>query len=179
MEAKAVGRFLRVPPRKARYVLDTVRGKGVDEALAMLKFMPNAAARLIEGVLESAVANAVHNYSMDREVLRLSRAYVDQGPSLKRIKPRAMGRAYRILKRMSHVTVVVAEDETLRKPIEKPEGRRAGTKRPVSETTKTPSASGESASPRVAKRANRKATARTRGTSEMQHKATTAPKAEE
>lgn len=123
MEAKAVGRYLRVPPRKARYVLDTVRGKSVDEALATLKFIPNSAARFIEEVLESAVANAVHNYSMDRETLRLSRAYVNQGPSLKRIRPRAMGRAYQILKRMSHITMVVAEDEALRKPVEKPKGR--------------------------------------------------------
>ncbi len=115
MEAKAIGRYLRVPPRKARLVLDTVRGKSANDALATLKFIPNQAARYIERILESAVANAVNNYSLDRDVLRLSCAYVDQGPSLKRIQPRAMGRAYRIIKRTSHITVVVSEDETLRK----------------------------------------------------------------
>lgn len=115
MEAKAIGRYLRVPPRKARLVLDTVRGKSASDALATLKFIPNQAARYIERVLESAVANAVNNYSLDREVLRLSCAYVDVGPSLKRIQPRAMGRAYRIIKRTSHITVVVSEDEALRK----------------------------------------------------------------
>lgn len=117
MEAKAIGRYLRVPPRKARFVLDTVRGKSANDALATLKFIPNRAARYIERILESAVANAVNNYSLDRDVLRLSGATVDQGPSLKRIQPRARGMAYRIIKRTSHITVVVAEDEALRKEI--------------------------------------------------------------
>jgi len=124
MEAKAVGRYLRVTPRKARYVLDTVRGKSANEALAILKFVPNEAARYIRQIVESAIANAEHNYAMDREALRICRAYVDDGPSLKRIQPRAMGRAYRILKRMSHITVVLTEDETLKKAAAKPKGRR-------------------------------------------------------
>ncbi|MBP6964784.1 MAG: 50S ribosomal protein L22 [Armatimonadetes bacterium] len=117
MDAKAIGRYLRVPPRKARLVLDTVRGKSAQDALATLKFIPNRAARYIERLVESAVANAVNNYSMDRDVLRLSGAYVDQGPTLKRIQPRAMGRAYRIVKRTSHITVLVSEDEALRKEV--------------------------------------------------------------
>jgi len=127
MEAKAVGRYLRVTPRKARYVLDTVRGKSVHEALAVLKFVPNEAARYIRQIVESAIANAEHNYAMDREALRICRAYVDAGPSLKRIQPRAMGRAFRILKRTSHITVVLTEDETLKKAAKaaaKPKGRR-------------------------------------------------------
>jgi large subunit ribosomal protein L22 len=124
MEAKAIGRYLRVTPRKARYVLDTVRGKSAKEALATLKFVPNEAARYIEHVLESAVANAEHNYAMDREILRVSTAFADVGPSLKRIHPRAMGRAFRILHRTSHITVAVSEDETLRKTAAKPKGRR-------------------------------------------------------
>ena len=124
MEAKAVGRYLRVTLRKAKYVLDAVRGKSANEALAMLKFIPNEAAKYIRQVVESAVANAEHNYAMDREILRICRAYADQGPSMKRIQPRAMGRAYRILKRMSHITVVVTEDETLRKAA-KPKGKPA------------------------------------------------------
>jgi len=127
MEAKAVGRYLRVPPRKARLVLDTVRGKSANDALATLKFIPNRAARYIERVLESAVANAVNNYSLDREVLRLSVACVDQGPSLKRIQPRARGMAYHILKRTSHITLIVAEDEKLRKEAA-PKGKGRGRK---------------------------------------------------
>lgn len=128
MEAKAVGRYLRVTPRKAKLVLDAVRGKSTSEALAMLKFVPNQAARYIEKILGSAVANAENNFAMDREVLRVVGAYADTGPMLKRIHPRAMGRAFRILKRTSHITVVVAEDEKLRKVIAaKPKagGRRA------------------------------------------------------
>jgi large subunit ribosomal protein L22 len=141
MEARAVGRYLRVPPRKARYVLDTVRGKSVKEALAILKFVPNRAARFIEKIIQSAVANAEHNYAMDRDALRISRAYVDGGPSLKRIQPRAMGRAYRILKRTSHVTVVLTEDESLKKTPTKPKGRRTvskkATPRPAAEQKTT------------------------------------------
>lgn len=124
MDAKAVGRYLRVTPRKARFVLDNVRGKSVSEALAMLKFVPNEAARYIRKVVESAAANAENNYAMDRDALRITGAMVDQGPTLKRIKPRAMGRAYRILKRSSHITVVVTEDESLKKVAAKPKARR-------------------------------------------------------
>lgn len=124
MEARAVGRYLRVTPRKARYVLDTVRGKSVKEALAVLKFVPNEAAKYIQKVIESAAANAEHNYAMDRDTLRIIRAFVDGGPSLKRIHPRAMGRAYRILKRTSHITVVVTEDDSLKQAPVKAKGRR-------------------------------------------------------
>jgi large subunit ribosomal protein L22 len=126
MEAKAVGRYLRVTPRKARFVLDAVRGKSVGEALGILKFLPNEAAVYIRRILESAVANAEHNYAMDTDVLRLSTAFVDEGPRLKRIQPRAMGRAFRILKRTSHITLVVSEDESLKAKVvaAKPKGRR-------------------------------------------------------
>lgn len=135
MEAKAVGKYLRVTPRKAKFVLDVVRGKSVDEALAMLKFIPNEAARFIEKVLESAAANAEHNYAMDREILKISGAFADGGPVMKRVHPRSMGRAYRILKRTSHITVVVAEDEKLRKAVVKPKGRKVvGKKETVAKT---------------------------------------------
>ena len=90
----------------------------------MLKFVPNEAARYIRKVVESAAANAENNYAMDRDALRITGAMVDQGPTLKRIKPRAMGRAYRILKRSSHITVVVTEDESLKKVAAKPKARR-------------------------------------------------------
>ena len=125
MDARAVGKYLRVTPRKARFVLDNMRGKSVIEALATLKFIPNEAARYITKVVESAAANAENNYSMDRDTLRITGAMVDQGPTLKRIHPRAMGRAYRILKRSSHITIVVSEDESLKKVAPKAKaGRR-------------------------------------------------------
>lgn len=142
MEAKAVARYIRVTPRKARLVLDTVRGKSVKDALAVLKFVPNEAARYIERVVESAAANAENNFSMDRDILRIDRAFVDQGPMLKRIHPRAMGRAFRILKRTAHITVVVGEDEKLRKAPVKAKGRR---RTQAARTPATAKASGKKA----------------------------------
>ncbi|SFJ38189.1 50S ribosomal protein L22 [Thermoflavimicrobium dichotomicum] len=109
MSAKAVARYVRIAPRKARLVIDLIRGKSVDDALAILKFTPRAASPIIEKVLLSAVANAEHNHNMDRNRLVVAKAYVDEGPTLKRYMPRAMGRASRINKRTSHITVVVEE----------------------------------------------------------------------
>lgn len=109
MEAKAVAKFIRISPRKARQVIDLIRGKSVGEAYAILKFTPNKGAAIIESVLKSAVANAEHNYEMNVDALFVSQAFVDQGPSLKRFRPRAMGRADGIKKRTSHITVMVSE----------------------------------------------------------------------
>lgn len=109
MEAKAVAKYIRISPRKARQVVDLIRGKSVTEAYAILKFTPNKGAAIVENVLKSAVANAEHNYDMNVDELYVSSAYVDQGPSLKRFKPRAMGRADGIKKRTSHITVMVSE----------------------------------------------------------------------
>ncbi|MDO8683603.1 MAG: 50S ribosomal protein L22 [Armatimonadota bacterium] len=111
MEARAVARFVRVTPRKARFVVDAVRGKNVHDALAILKFTPNQAARVVEKLLKSAVANAENNHHMDADLLKVSTVFVDNGPTMKRIHPRAMGRAYSILKRSSHITLVVEEGE--------------------------------------------------------------------
>ena len=108
MEARAVARYVRVSPRKTRAVVDLIRGKGVGEADAILRFSPRAAAEIVDKVLNSAVANAEKNLRIRPETLFVSQAFVDEGPTLKRIKPRAMGRAYRINKRTSHITVVVA-----------------------------------------------------------------------
>jgi large subunit ribosomal protein L22 len=110
MEAKAVARFVRITPRKAGQVADLIRGKDVEEAQTVLRFTPKAAAKIVKKVLDSAVANAQHNLKL-RGDLYVSEALVNQGPSLKRIRPRAMGRAFRVLKRTSHITVVVAEKE--------------------------------------------------------------------
>lgn len=109
IETRAVAKFIRITPRKCRRVVDLVRGKYVDEALAILQFLPQRAAKQVAKVVKSAAANAENNAGLDREDLKISTAMVDEGPTWKRIKPRAMGRAYRILKRTSHITIVVAE----------------------------------------------------------------------
>ncbi|MEN8258222.1 MAG: 50S ribosomal protein L22 [Thermodesulfobacteriota bacterium] len=109
MEAKARARFIRISPQKARLVADTIRGKNVDEAITTLRFMPKKGARILRKVVESAVANASQNEAIDVDTLYVKTVFVDGGPMLKRIRPRAMGRASRILKRTSHITVVLDE----------------------------------------------------------------------
>ena len=109
MEAKAVAKFVRIAPRKVRVVMNLIRGKNVADAFAILKFTPKAGADVIEKVLKSAVANAENNFDMNVDKLYVASAYVDQGPTLKRIHPRSRGQAFSIFKRTSHVTVVVAE----------------------------------------------------------------------
>jgi large subunit ribosomal protein L22 len=109
MEAKARARFIRISPQKARLVADTIRGKNVAEAITTLRFMPKKGARTLRKVLESAVANASQNEAIDVDTLYVKTIFVDGGPMLKRIRPRAMGRASRILKRTSHITVVLDE----------------------------------------------------------------------
>ena len=111
MEAKAIARFVRVSPRKARLVVDTIRGKSASEASTILKFTPKGAAEVVAKVLDSAVANAEHNLKIKPETLYVANAFVDEGPTLKRIQPRAMGRAFKIRKRTSHITVVVKQRE--------------------------------------------------------------------
>lgn len=107
MEVKAHTRHLRMSPRKVRLVVDAVRGMAVEPALAQLTFMSRAAARPVKKLLESAIANAEHNFKLDREGLYIKAALVNQGPTLKRWRPRAMGAAAPILKRTSHITLVL------------------------------------------------------------------------
>ncbi|MGF7058322.1 large subunit ribosomal protein L22 [Brassicibacter mesophilus] len=102
---------MRIAPRKVNLVAAEIRGKSVDEALAILKFTPKRGADVLEKVVKSALANAENNFDMDRENLYISEAYANQGPTLKRWRPRSQGRAYKILKRSSHVGVVVKERE--------------------------------------------------------------------
>lgn len=109
MQAKAIARYVRIAPRKVRLVIDLIRGKQVGEAIAILRHTPKAASPVVEKLLNSAIANAEHNYQMDPNKLVITQAYVDQGPTLKRFRPRAMGRAARINKRTSHITVVLSE----------------------------------------------------------------------
>ena len=109
MESKTVAKYVRIAPRKVRVVMDLIRGKNVAEAFAILKFTPKVGAEVVEKVLRSAVANAENNFDMDVDKLYVSSAFVDQGPTLKRIHPRSRGQAFKILKRTSHVTIVVNE----------------------------------------------------------------------
>lgn len=111
MEAKAISRHVRIAPRKVRIVIDLIRGKSVAEALAILKFVPKRASEPIAKVVASAAANAEHNFNMNKDALVVSECFVDQGPTLKRFHPRQRGQAFPILKRTSHITVVVKEKE--------------------------------------------------------------------
>ncbi|GAA2633590.1 50S ribosomal protein L22 [Actinomadura fulvescens] len=114
MEARAQARFIRVTPMKARRVVDLIRGLPAAEAQAVLRFAPQSASEPVGKVLASAIANAEHNFKLDTDTLVVSHAWVDEGPTLKRFRPRAQGRAYRINKRTSHITVVVApKDEVV------------------------------------------------------------------
>ncbi len=109
MEVRAVAKYLRVSPQKARLVADVVRGKPVEEALYTLANIPKKPARLIKKVLESAIANADQDPSIDVDTLYIKKIFVDQGPQLKRWRARAMGRAYQIRHKLAHITVVLDE----------------------------------------------------------------------
>ena len=108
-QSKAHANFVRIAPRKAQLVVDLIRGKQVGEAIAILRHTPKAASPIVEKLLNSAIANAEHNFQMDVNKLFVEQVYVNQGPTMKRFRPRAMGRASRINKRTSHITLVVSE----------------------------------------------------------------------
>jgi large subunit ribosomal protein L22 len=109
MESKAIAKYVRVSPTKVRKVALAVRGRPVEEALNLLGFMPQRSAKILAKVIRSAVANADQKPEIDVDSLSISSIAVNQGPTLKRFRPRAMGRASKILKRTSHITVVLAE----------------------------------------------------------------------
>ena len=111
MEAVAKVTHVRIAPRKVRVVIDLIRGKSVGEAIGILRNTPKAASPVVEKLLKSAIANAENNFHMNVENLYVSEVYADQGPTLKRIQARAQGRAFRINKRTSHITLVVKEKE--------------------------------------------------------------------
>ena len=111
MDVKATAKTVRVTPRKARLVLDNIRGKSVEEALAILQFTPNQAATAIAKVVKSAAANAEHNNNMNPDDLYIKACYADEGLVMKRYMPRAKGSASQILKRTSHITVVVSDEK--------------------------------------------------------------------
>jgi large subunit ribosomal protein L22 len=109
MEVRAIAKGVRVSPRKVRPLIDMVRGKGVDEALNLLRFTPTPKARVVAKLVKSAAANAENNFQMSPRDLRIVEIFADEAPTLKRYRPRSRGRASPILKRSSHITVVVGE----------------------------------------------------------------------
>ena len=129
--AVARARYVRVTPMKARRVVELIRGRSAREALAVLEFAPQAASGPVSKVLASAMANAENNLDMDPNTLVVTRAFVDEGPTLKRFRPRAQGRAYRIRKRTSHITVEV-EAVAQRRTTGQPRGAQAGSARQAS-----------------------------------------------
>ena len=152
MITTARARFVRVSARKARLVLDQIRGKAVGDALATLEYTPRAAARLIEKVLRSAVANAEHNHQVrNLDDLRVVKAFADGGPSLKRVQPRAMGRAFFIKHRTSHLTIAVSDEANggrppltrprhwpVREPVPAPAATAAPAPAPAARAAKAP-----------------------------------------
>ena len=110
LEAKAILRYARISSRKVKIVADLIRGKKVDEALAIVKLTPKASSEILEKLLKSAIANAENNHGMNRGNLIVSEIYANQGPTLKRIRPAAKGSAVRIRKRTCHITIVVKEE---------------------------------------------------------------------
>ena len=111
MEARAYLRHARITPRKVQIVLDLIRNKPVDLAMAILKNTPKAACEPLVKLLASAIANAENNHNMNRDELYVAECFVTPGPTLKRIRPRAQGRAFKVLKRTSHITLVLKEKE--------------------------------------------------------------------
>ena len=157
-EAMATARFIRMSPSKARQVVDLIRGRHVDEARQMLAFTQRGATLPVRKVLESAIANAEHNRSLAADELFIARAWVDEGPTLRRFRPRAMGRATRINKRTCHISVVVGRPEE-EAPVERPKKRstrRKSTQSPGKKTT----AKKTTAKKTTAKKTNAKSTAK-------------------
>jgi large subunit ribosomal protein L22 len=111
MQVMATAKYIRISPRKVRLVTNLIKGKPVEEAAAILRFLPNAAARDVAKVLKSATANAENNYNLSADELTVVHAVADEGPTLKRGRPRAQGRYFKILKRTSHITIGVADRE--------------------------------------------------------------------
>ena len=111
MEARAYLKYARIAPRKVQIVLDLIRNQPVDKAMAILKHTPKAACEYLEKLLKSAIANAENNHNMDKDNLYVAECFVSPGPVLKRIRPKDHGKAFRVLKRTSHVTMVLKEKE--------------------------------------------------------------------
>jgi large subunit ribosomal protein L22 len=163
MEAKAQARYVRVTPQKARRVVDLIRGKQASESLAVLQFAPQAASEPVFKVLQSAIANArvkadAASQAFDERELVITEAYVDEGPTLKRFRPRAQGRASRINKRTSHITVTVLHPDSEERPARRAE-KAAAKKSAQKSVARTASKSAESAAATTAEKPAKKAAA--------------------
>ena len=173
MEARAQARYVRVTPMKARRVIGLIRGMNAADAQAVLAFAPQAASEPVGKVLASAIANATNNHAMDARALVVSEAFVDEGPTMKRIRPRAQGRAYRIRKRSSHITVVVSDGRPMPKAefIKEPKVRKGADKALPAEVAKGKSAAKATAGEAPAKKAPAKKAAAKPDTTEAAKKA--------
>ncbi len=160
MEARAQARYVRVTPMKARRVIDLIRGMQASDAQDVLRFAPQAASEPVGKVLASAVANATNNHGMDSRDLVVAQAFVDEGPTLKRIRPRAQGRAYRVGKRTSHITVIVSDGTAVVEAVPAPKAKAASAPAPVTEDTAAGSASETSQESTAKKSTAKKSTAK-------------------
>ena len=170
MEARAQARYVRVTPMKARRVIDLIRGMKATDAQAVLAFAPQAASEPVGKVLASAIANATNNHAMDARALVVREAFVDEGPTLKRIRPRAQGRAYRVRKRSSHITVVVTDGREAIRPATAPKAKAVpaeapATKAPAKKAPATKAAGDAPAKKATAKKAPAKKAAAPQATS--------------
>lgn len=162
MEARAQARYVRVTPMKARRVVDLIRGMQASDAQDVLRFAPQAASEPVGKVLASAIANATNNHAMDARQLVVAQAFVDEGPTLKRIRPRAQGRAYRIGKRTSHITVIVSDGtvvEAAPKAVKKPAAEKAPAKEAANEAAPATKAPAKKAAAKKAAPAKKAASA--------------------
>jgi len=148
MEARAIARYVRVTPQKARRVVDLIRGVPATQAQSLLRFAPQAASEPIGKVLDSAIANATNNFNMNPEGLVIKAVFVDEGPTMHRIRPRAQGRAFKIRKRTSHITVIIATPDDLSTSAPK-----AAVKKAAAKKTTAPAAAAAPAKKTAAKKA--------------------------
>lgn len=176
-EAIATARFIRMSPTKVRQVMDLIRGRPVDDARRILRFTQRAASGPVLKVLDSAVANAEHNHSLPTDELVVVRAWADEGPTLRRFRPRALGRATRIRKRTSHIAVVVGRPEELVAP-ERPAGKKT-TRRRRGEAGEKTTRHRRGEPQRSAEKTTRKSTAKKTTASKTTASKTTAGKKEE
>ena len=144
MEARAQARYVRVTPMKARRVIDLIRGMQATDAQDVFRFAPQAASEPVGKVLASAIANATNNHGMDARDLIVTQAFVDEGPTLKRIRPRAQGRAFRVGKRTSHITVILSDGTAVTEPIPAPKATEAKKTSEPKTTSKESDAAAES-----------------------------------
>jgi large subunit ribosomal protein L22 len=164
MEARAQARYVRVTPMKARRIIDLIRGMQAGDAQDVLRFAPQAASEPVGKVLASAIANATNNHGMQARDLVIAQAFVDEGPTLKRIRPRAQGRAYRVGKRTSHITVVVSDGVVIEQDVRPAKAKAA--------TPPEPKTAEESAKKSTAKKSTAKKTSDTSAATKTTEKST-------